>query len=434
MEIKKFKQWLIENEYEEDELFVQSIKCFQIEAYKAAYLYSYLALINYIKEIIIGYHGIPIPFLEKIKGKTDNDKKAIWKKKINDLNLDDKWEENTWNFINEGKETNIFKLTDSVRVEFSQKKNLRNSCVHNKKRDVSSATVEDLWDFITYVKPLLVINGTVEMLINKFKKIIKFTDQKDYEEEIDIFYKQYILLQYDDRKEVFVSIINYLEECIHTNDYEGMECIDVLMAKVFQKNNANEYDWINNIYIEIYLFVNLDSFELKYSKEDLQEYVFLNKNHFLSIVIPLGKYKKNDELLKKIFSNKQFSEWWEIFTTIAGSEETFEMSEDIMDMIINSNKIDDILEQMEKQLYYYVTSWGSVKQCDTFDYRKFNKYRGYVKIILMMIKCGKLSNIKTDELVERCKEILNLDYSVESTRNNYLDICNFLKGCPGIYE
>lgn len=48
MEIKKFKQWLIENEYEEDELFVQSIKCFQIEAYKAAYLYSYLALINYI--------------------------------------------------------------------------------------------------------------------------------------------------------------------------------------------------------------------------------------------------------------------------------------------------------------------------------------------------------------------------------------------------
>lgn len=185
MEIKKFKQWLIENEYEEDELFVQSIKCFQIEAYKAAYLYSYLALINYIKEIIIGYHGIPIPFLEKIKGKTDNDKKAIWKKKINDLNLDDKWEENTWNFINEGKETNIFKLTDSVRVEFSQKKNLRNSCVHNKKRDVSSATVEDLWDFITYVKPLLVINGTVEMLINKFKKIIKFTDQKDYEEEID---------------------------------------------------------------------------------------------------------------------------------------------------------------------------------------------------------------------------------------------------------
>lgn len=292
MEIKKFKQWLIENEYEEDELFVQSIKCFQIEAYKAAYLYSYLALINYIKEIIIGYHGIPIPFLEKIKGKTDNDKKAIWKKKINDLNLDDKWEENTWNFINEGKETNIFKLTDSVRVEFSQKKNLRNSCVHNKKRDVSSATVEDLWDFITYVKPLLVINGTVEMLINKFKKIIKFTDQKDYEEEIDIFYKQYILLQYDDRKEVFVSIINYLEECIHTNDYEGMECIDVLMAKVFQKNNVNEYDWINNIYIEIYLFVNLDSFELKYSKEDLQEYVFLNKNRFLSIVIPLGKYKK----------------------------------------------------------------------------------------------------------------------------------------------
>ena len=56
------------------------------------------------------------------------------------------------------------------------------------------------------------------------------------------------------------------------------------------------------------------------------------------------------------------------------------------------------------------------------------------KIILMMIKCGKLSNIKTDELVERCKKILNLDYSVESTRNNYLDICNFLKGCPGIYE
>lgn len=59
MELKEFKKWLIENEFEKNDLFLESIKCYQIESYKAAFLYSYLGFIECIRKNIIGYKGIP---------------------------------------------------------------------------------------------------------------------------------------------------------------------------------------------------------------------------------------------------------------------------------------------------------------------------------------------------------------------------------------
>ena len=53
MDIKQFKKWLIDNGLEEDDLFSEALKCYQIEAYKASFLYSYLGFVNFIKEIIL---------------------------------------------------------------------------------------------------------------------------------------------------------------------------------------------------------------------------------------------------------------------------------------------------------------------------------------------------------------------------------------------
>ncbi len=434
MEIKNFKQWLIENKFEDDELFIQSIKCYQVEAYKAAYLYSYLALINYIKEEILSYHGIPNPFLEKNIGKSDEEIEALWKKKIQALEHEDNWEEATLNFINEASTTNIFKLTDSVRNEFCQKKDLRNSSVHNKKRAISYTTVEDLWDFIKYVKPILVINGSVDMLISQFEKIIQFTEKKDYREKMDEVYQYYIQLQNNERQRVFVWIINYLEEYMQLWDYEPMECIDVFMEKIFQNQECDEYDWISNIKTAIYLWINVTPFLLKYSKVDLQEYAYSHVNDFLSILIPLGEDSKNCELLLQIFSYKKFNEWCRILTAIARSEYSFEISDELMDMIIDSEKIDDIFEQMEQHLYCYNTGWGQTKQTNTFDYCSFYEYSGDVNVILRMIMRGKLSNTKTEELVKRCKTILNLDYSTEYNQNNYSSMYDFFERDSAIYE
>lgn len=434
MEIKKFKQWLIENQFEEDELFIQSIKCYQVEAYKAAYLYSYLALINYIKQEILNYRGIPTPFIEKYTGKLEGEIEALWKRKIQILEHEDKWEEETNNFINEGSKTNIFKLTDSVRNEFCQKKDLRNSSVHNKKRTISYTTVEDLWDFIKYVKPMLVINGSVDVLISQFEKIIQFTEKKDYIEKVDEIYRYYLQLQKDGRQRVFEWLLAYLEEYMQLLNYEAIECIVLFMEKVFQKSECDEYNWINDIKIVVFLWINIKSFLIKYPKVDLQEYAYNHMNEFLSILIPLGDDERNCELLLQIFSHKKFDEWWRILTTIAHSQYVFNISDDLMDIIVESGKIDEIMEKLERQLYCYNTGWGQNKQTSTFDYCCFYNYSGEINIILRMIMRGKLSNTKTEELVKRCKMILNMDYSTEYNQNNYYFMYKFFERDSTVFE
>lgn len=47
---------------------------------------------------------------------------------------------------------------------------------------------------------------------------------------------------------------------------------------------------------------------------------------------------------------------------------------------------------------------------------------------------GKLSNTKTEELVKRCKIILNLDYSTEYNQNNYSSMYDFFERDSAIYE
>ena len=173
MDIKQFKKWLIDNGLEEDDLFSEALKCYQIEAYKASFLYSYLGFVNFIKEIILNYKGVP----EKIKAVNGNDAEKKWKNKIQELDSEEQWETKTFTFIVMGTEENIFLLKDSIRNEFIQKKVLRNVCAHNKQRKIAINTVEDLWDFIEYSKPYFVINGTVKMLKDQFAKIIKFIEK-----------------------------------------------------------------------------------------------------------------------------------------------------------------------------------------------------------------------------------------------------------------
>lgn len=272
------------------------------------------------------------------------------------------------------------------------------------------------------------------MLISQFDKIIQFTEKKDYREKMDEIYQYYIQLQNNERQRVFLWIINYLEEYMQLWDYEPMECIEVFMEKIFQNQECDEYDWISNIKTAIYLWINVNPFLLKYSKVDLQEYAYSHVNDFLSILIPLGEDSKNCKLLLQIFSYKKFNEWWRILTAIARSQYSFEMSDELMDMIIDSEKIDDIFEQIEQHLYCYNTGWGQTKQTTTFDYCSFYEYSGDVNVILRMVMRGKLSNTKTEELVKRCKTILNLDYSTEYNQNNYSSMYDFFERDSAVYE
>lgn len=56
MELREFKHWLIDNDFESNELYQKAIKCYQVEAYKAAYLYTYLANIQYVTDLVLSYN------------------------------------------------------------------------------------------------------------------------------------------------------------------------------------------------------------------------------------------------------------------------------------------------------------------------------------------------------------------------------------------
>ena len=272
MDIKQFKKWLIDNGLEEDDLFSEALKCYQIEAYKASFLYSYLGFVNFIKEIILNYKGVP----EKIKAVNGNDAEKKWKNKIQELDSEEQWETKTFTFIVMGTEENIFLLKDSIRNEFKQKKGLRNVCAHNKQRKIAINTVEDLWDFIEYSKPYFVINGTVKMLKDQFAKIIKFIEKEKYEEKVEEIYQYYIQLQTTDKKEFFAYITEYIEEAISFAELDNLECVDILLGKIFRQISPEEYKWINNNELELYFRLNIDNYKKALDIQQMREFAYYN--------------------------------------------------------------------------------------------------------------------------------------------------------------
>src|SRR5690625_5908686 len=108
MDIRNFKIWLIENKIENNDLFDQSLKCYQVEAYKAAYLYSYLGFLDYIRELVLNYKGIPKQFNNKLeKTKDENQIYKMWDRKKDKLKLEDTWESELFNIIKDRKSTRL---------------------------------------------------------------------------------------------------------------------------------------------------------------------------------------------------------------------------------------------------------------------------------------------------------------------------------------
>lgn len=421
MDIKQFKKWLIDNGLEEDDLFSEALKCYQIEAYKASFLYSYLGFVNFIKEIILNYKGVP----EKIKAVNGNDAEKNWKNKIKGLDSEDQWETKTFTFIVMGTEKNIFLLKDSIRNEFIQKKGLRNVCAHNKQRKIAINTVEDLWDFIEYSKPYFVINGTVKMLKDQFAKIIKFIEKEKYEEKVEEIYQYYIQLQTTDKKEFFAYITEYIEEAISFAELDNLECVDILLGKIFRQISPEEYKWINNNELELYFRLNIDNYKKALDIQQMREFAYYNSNQFTYILVCFGNDKSNRTIMRQIYIDSQKETWWRILANLAGHQYEFDLDEDLIE-IIKDEEIDWIFNDYINPLYHYKTREGRKKQTDTFDYTYFENRQGYIKIILLLIKLGIVNSENGNELLKRCKKLISLDYNDESICSNYYKMYEFL--------
>ena len=182
MEVREFKKWLIDNNLDNDELYQESLKCYQVEAYKAAYIFSYLANHKYIAKLAIDYNGVPSNFMSKC---ADEDKRrSDWQKCVHSLKDEDKWEKTVNdNLIQVKEDSNIFKLPSKIKEKYSHMRVLRNNAAHAKDRKISESTVIELWNEIEYTLPYFEINGTIEAWLDELDKRVKYlSDSSDVDD------------------------------------------------------------------------------------------------------------------------------------------------------------------------------------------------------------------------------------------------------------
>lgn len=436
MEIKKFKEWLVRNNLDENELFLQSIKCYQSEAYKAAYLYSYLGYMDYIKNTIVNYARVPKVIVESNLEKTETEIDRDWKRRLLKLDSEDMWESATMDFIKQSSEKNIFRLKDVIREEFISKKDLRNVCAHNKTRTISGTTVEDLWDFINYSMPYIVVNGSTELWQEHFIQIIKFADKDKYEVEIHALYDEYCKWNDSDRRCIFEWILESAERAIDRKEYNLLECSNIFFEKVFEEYHAQEYRWIKYERTQVYFLLNIGNYRKPIDKMQIQQYVYSHKDDVITQMICLGQDEKINEFLERIYTPRNFDEWWDLISSLECSIHTFRISDNIMEIIADYEKLDSIFERLQQNLYKYKTSYGNGKtfDTDTFDYCSFGEYCGDVKVLLFMIMSGKLNGEEAEELVERSKKILDKDYSDPDVNRNYSQMYTFLQRDKQLFD
>lgn len=453
MNVKDFKNWLLENEFDGNDLFVESLICYNNRAYRAAYMLSYLGFAEYIRNLIIEYDEVPLKFEEKIinevkkqksdekedfahyiasnypneknilsnvnalsvkDGKVRNFLKEMWRKKVTLLKEDDKWDEEFKNLMLEA-DYNIFLLNKRVRDEFLVKKDLRNVCAHNKSRSITDATVEDLWDFIVYIKPCIVINGTEQLIIDNINNAIKFCNASECEKKAKEIYKSYSVLGEGEREIVFNKICDLLCPRYLIQNKEFLCC---LLEQIFFKRDCSEIGWIKkNIEAELFVKLNVNNYNCEIDKAQL--YKRLQSRNIDNDVFPIDEvfdlFKRctNDQkkliFIKEIYNQENNYKHWLDLVISSDDEKFYLQNEDILKIIVQENHLNHLFEDIKK-LYSYKSQYGT-KMTSTLDYCAFGREKITRKVFLALwlIKNNKITLTQdAEDLVRRCVNIVKI--------------------------
>lgn len=414
MEIREFKKWLIDNGFEDDELYQESLKCYQVEAYKAAYIFSYLANHKYIAKIAIDYRGTPSNFMSSCP---DQDiKEAQWEERIKSLQNEDEWEKTVNDILIQAKDTdNVFRLPNKIKQKCSQMRSLRNNAAHAKDRLISESTVLELWNDIEYVYPYFVINGTIDAWLDELDSVVKYSNN-DSKYLDDLFYK-FDNFSVDNKKIVIKSII---KEYLIDSDW-GEKYPDVIitfLSKVFQDNKHSKQISKNfSEEEEIYLYICTGKYKfhtkgiklftsLETLKKNYQFRYFCEEfpSNFWKFIDEISSIANPDTLINTLLFLLNQTD--SILLAVNFSESRFLESNDLF--------FEEILAKID-HLYYYTMTYSGQKHysTSTFDYTKFHHYIYYIRYITFRVSVDSnlRQNNKVKEFIKRFKKLMTDDYS-----------------------
>lgn len=409
MDIKNFKVCLIKNSISDNPLFLESISCYKVEAYRAAYILSYIALLDYVRTEILSYSGVPKNFNRNMK---EVDRLEKWDSIIEKLNDEENWEAAINTLIKQNPEKNIFLLNDSIRVEFEQKRKIRNASAHNKNRPINSSTVEDLWDFISYSINYMVINGSVEVMKKKFNSLIKYSEEDEQDEEFESLIYIYNKWDMSSKKE-FINFLEVLiiEQMNSGNFFGELDSIEKFMEKFLKNISKNDYIWINNYFIKVYLFLSTSSFDEKiFNISELREYTYNNIERILVLLFLYSNYDQMNRFLEIIYNEKNIEDWSRLLNVVARQSYENPFNSTIYLLLNETGKINDYLGYVENNLLIKIESIKHDKSIMLTD-REFFEYVGYIKIILHAIRILNISDSKYNDLVRFASGIISDQYS-----------------------
>lgn len=152
----RFEEWIEENQISEDSmnLFKESISCYRIGAYRSAFIMSYIAFQNILKQRMLDAAFIPTGI-----------KKSMWDTICSKLRDEDEWDKQVAECVKRTAPNNIFLISASTVKLYDGFRCIRNICAHGKSGKIEYFHVEHLWGFIQEHFLKFVVNGGKQGII-----------------------------------------------------------------------------------------------------------------------------------------------------------------------------------------------------------------------------------------------------------------------------
>lgn len=299
--MKDIENWIDERikDYSEDSynLFKESILCYNIKAYRASFLFSYLGFFKYIKEL-----------LNKSKKPT-----AIvqtrWDSIIRNIKIEEKWEEEILTALNNSSNP-IFNISENIRTQIKYWKDRRNDSAHAKDNIINHHHVEIFWTFLRSNLSKITVEGgklnllnkfedqfdttktsafeSYEYLINEIENSVEIADINDFIKELGVItisktydyskvYELYekILIKYNSVAYIKEAVINQLKTTSKDLDflanhpsnfgnlkYSNSEIRQIWKTKIYTLNNSHIKDKIIGVLLSNLTLPSTDLKEL----------------------------------------------------------------------------------------------------------------------------------------------------------------------------
>jgi hypothetical protein len=260
-DIEKWVDSKIKN-YSDDSynLFREAILCYNIKAYRASLLFSYLGFFKYIKEL-----------LNKSKKPASFDQ-GRWDSILRNIKLEDKWEEEILNSLNNSSNP-VFNIKDNIRTQIKFWKDRRNDCAHAKDNIINNHHVEIFWTFLKSNLSKITLEGGKQNLLNKFSDHFDATRTsrfESYDHIIEEIENSIEAVEIDDFiKELGVVVID------KAHDYSILyEVYDKILSKYYSVNYIKDavINYLKNSHKDLdflsYFPNNFSNFN--YSNQDIR--------------------------------------------------------------------------------------------------------------------------------------------------------------------